>query len=282
MFRTGRPKARQSGIGPASKTARGETMTVDPISALEAQLHDAAQARIGGTHAATTPPTSHRRVRAAIGITLVAGAVLAGGATAAYRLIGDSDRDIPPRAERPQAQTPSPRMERNLSIIDRPREPDDALPPRGRSLLSKDANEPDYDGANPALSRRARVAVDGVGFWVVPGNDTVCIVASTGSAAAGGCAPTRIVLQGTFARSSGGTGFGLDPGEMVHYGIVPDGIERVTLETTEGDKSLPVQDNVWAVTAKFGSLDAVRFASVRIPISDPGPPPGAGDAAPSP
>jgi hypothetical protein len=166
-------------------------------------------------------------------------------------------------------------MNDSFAIIARPRTAADEMPPPARGVVVKGPG-PDYDGANPDLSRHAGAHVGKMDFWVVPGNDTICLVASAGQGGGGGCTPTRFALAGGYSHITGGTGFGTRPDDMVVYGLAHDGIDTVTLALSDGTREVPVVDNVWAAAADVTATGIVTVGGHRSKIEGPGPLPGSG------
>jgi hypothetical protein len=164
-------------------------------------------------------------------------------------------------------------MESHFGILARPRAADDAMPHAAGQVLTKEPGEGDYDGANPALARRAHLQVRRASFWVVPGNDTICLVVASGNSGGGGCATTRAALAGTYNRQTGGTELGTGPNEIIHYGLVPDGVASVTIQTTGESLRVPVRDNMWAIAARLGSVIGLTVGERHVKIDTPPPVP---------
>jgi hypothetical protein len=248
----------------------------DPVGQLERQLYSAAEHLVAAPVAPRRPSRKRPwRVQLA-GLVVIAGLGLTAGiAAGALSLIGRAGVEHSLRETRPMAEAPSQRMQQSFSIIEREGVAGDELPGAARNVVAKDPADPDFDGANPALARRSRAQVGDFRFWVVPGNDTICLVAAAGSAAGGGCAPTRVALSGSLIRQTGASTAGLRGGELVLYGIVPDGVTNVELETTTGRRTVPVVDNVWAEAALAGTVKSVTVGDSVTPIDAPPPPPPA-------
>jgi hypothetical protein len=222
---------------------------------------------------ATEEPTTVRDRRPRLTVALAATAVLlaGGAAAAAVSLVGSSDQPLPPRAERPQADVASPSMRTGFSITDRPRGSEDAMPSTARGVVTKEPGDPNYDGANASLSRLSGTHVRNTRFWVVPGNDTICVAAAAGPAGGGGCASTRTALSGGAHWEVGGDAYGISDDEMVYFGLAPDPVRAVTVETRTGDLEVPVVDNVWAVATPQRDISAVTVGTNRIDL-EPLPP----------
>ena len=156
---------------------------------------------------------------------------------------------------------PTPDETAILGILRRPRVSSDALPPYYSKVLP---NSPTGggDGVNIDLSRRAYGFPDGAAAWVIPGNDgTICLVAANAEAVqqageAGpalqhvpaaqdsvNCEPIAQVQTGW--PLSFGSGPGDTPGVFFTAGVVPDGVQSVTVQAAGGSVTMPVHDNVW-------------------------------------
>lgn len=165
-------------------------------------------------------PTAPRRVLAgALSTALLAGAVVVGSATAedAPDPVAASPIAAQPAAigavQADQAQT--------LRVLRRARRASDAVP----AVVATEIAGPERFGRNAALAR----AIDtptGRG-WVVPGDDTVCLVAADPvDGWATTCAPTSVV-------AAEGLTLGLADGDgSTAVALVPDGAE-VSVETDD-------------------------------------------------
>lgn len=171
--------------------------------------------------------------------------------------------DVPPPV------LPAPSIARDIrasfGVLRRPRRAADRLPAAGRRQLRPDPTVPDERGANPRFSRRAT----GQRIWVVPGRGTVCLVYIGGGMAGGGCASTEIARRGRLLRSVAGEGFGVARGRRLHYGLVPDGVRRVTLVDRDGRavREVPAADNVWSASAAEGVVRTVRVGDSEWPVA---------------
>lgn len=106
-------------------------------------------------------------------------------------------------------------------------------------------------GGNVSLARRV---VGGASpHWLVPASDgNVCAVASTGAT---GCqTAASIASEGTIGSTECGPGVPAD--KMVVWGVVPDGVDTVTLTSKQGSTQVPVSDNGWTTTVVRTPEDA--------------------------
>jgi hypothetical protein len=180
-------------------------------------------------------------------------ACLAGGA--AIATAGDDvDPASVPEAQAAQAEPVSAVPEeqaREIEQLDRPRNSDDALPKEWRDKLTADDQSDEHWGANPSLARRTAP-----GTWIVPGDGYVCVANATpGEGALGfGCATPDDVEKGLLAPAD------IDAnGNGVLTGVLPDGVDEVTLVNHDGaTRTVAVERNTYRA-AIDASLKEVRF-----------------------
>lgn len=138
-----------------------------------------------------------------------------------------------------------------IGELRRGRTTDDAIPSTWRQALADGDVANEHWGANPSLSRRTAP-----GVWIVPGDGHVCVVNATpGDGALGfGCASSGDVERGLLAPSDVDAN-----GNGVLTGVLPDGIEAVTLVDRDGStRSVGVARNTYR--AAIGpDLKEVRF-----------------------
>jgi hypothetical protein len=147
--------------------------------------------------------------------------------------------DSPTAAAPPIGASPSGALTDGYAVLRRPQRPDDALPgdlvPRAvvRSLH-----------LDLATSRRAR-AYHGVPVYVVLSDELACTYSTYNPV--GNCWPIPTVRAG-IAFASSICGLGTRKGEIVVYGLVPDGVRRVKLLRPDGqDSSASVKGNFFVV-----------------------------------
>lgn len=144
-----------------------------------------------------------------------------------------------------------PEQAESIEALRRDRTSDDALPLQWRGALTQGDAADERWGANPHLSRRTAP-----GVWIVPGDDYVCVAnSSPGEGALGfGCAANDDVKRGLLAPSD------VDQnGNGVLTGVLPDGVETVTLADRDGsERTVSVKHNTYR--AAIGpDLKEVRF-----------------------
>lgn len=191
-------------------------------------------------------------------VALTAAATVLGTLVLAQARNGGSSRgmqtkDAPPvrLGARPAVPSVPPRVAEDFAVLRRPREASDELSRSGRVVVN-DADIPNTSGSNGDLARDSRALSGGRRVFVVPGDDSVCLVLDTkgpgGEVAGGGCADLDAARSGRFVRS--GYGQGLAGGDNVLvYGLVPDGVSSVKIIDADGKaRTVPVKGNVYAAT----------------------------------
>ncbi len=152
----------------------------------------------------------------------------------------------PDREVRPRLVAISVEQADGFAILRRAQRESDRLTPGRWQALDQGA--PGHVGLNPALARRA--ATPAGDMWVVPGNGYLCL-ALAGCLT---CAPTesaakRGMITWTSRRATG---------QGIVRGLVPDGVEKITLVTANGASiAVQVSENV------FGAVLDGRFGSAR-------------------
>jgi hypothetical protein len=133
----------------------------------------------------------------------------------------------------------SEQLRATLAILRRPAVASDALPSTAREGLASL-----HLGADATRARRAFVSPGGVGVYVVPSEQGVCLVDSDLSEA--GCFPVGAVL-GSGATQSDDCSPTLPNGHTIEIaGIIPDGATHPTLILSDGSRRpLKVVDNAY-------------------------------------
>ena len=105
-------------------------------------------------------------------------------------------------------------------------------------------------GLNPALARR--VTTEAGDVWVIPGNGFICHLDENGM----GCNSTQVAV----AKGLVGWGSARPHEKTIVSGVVPDGVEQVTLISKRGTtKVAGVHDNVYGALLD-GFLTSIRFS----------------------
>lgn len=159
--------------------------------------------------------------------------------------------------------------EQAASVLERPRHSGDELPEEVTERIDAD---PRF-GMNPALSRLA-IASPSSSLYVVPANGHVCAALTVGVGASLSCPETVDLAAG---RSSAATVV-LPGGAIAIYGLVPDGVEAVTVKASRaGAEDARVSGNAYLAVVPGGAeLGSVSYDGpsgiVEFPIHDPSAP----------
>lgn len=191
-----------------------------------------------------------------------------GGGLALARALEDQpispDQWVEGKRVRPEPAI-APEQAAHLGILRRERTAVDALPTWDAYAATHSPMA--GNGVNPLLSRRARGFSEG-GAWLIPGKGTICLETANAAGVrqalqtmpAGASAPrenghVRGALGNTACAtnaeanegfSAGTAGSAQDPGVVATAGIIPDGVESVTVTLSGGGEvKLPVHENVY-------------------------------------
>lgn len=174
--------------------------------------------------------------------------------------------DSPPGEGVAQVTSVEPEAGEAVSTLEEPRTAGDEMPAEVAEAFDAEA---DF-GMNPDLSQRA-IGNTTNSVFLIPADDHVCVSLTVGEGAVIACPATDAVAEGT-------TGPGtvlLDGGSIAIYGIVPDGVESVTVETGE-TTSTPVEviDNAYYEVVSAGTvLRTLSYTgpsgAVEHPLRDP-------------
>lgn len=190
-------------------------------------------------------------------------ALLAVGAVGA---IAEGDDSNPPSDGPTMVTAVEPDAAEAAGILAAERTTADAMP----TEIAEDIGARADFGMNPGLSRRA-IANATSSLFLLPARGHVCAALTIGDGAAAICPPTADLKAGSGAA---GTAV-LKTGDIAIYGVVPDGIDSVSVETGSSDsREVAVEDNAYYTVVAAGTeLRAVRHAGpdgpVELPIYDP-------------
>lgn len=191
-----------------------------------------------------------------ISTVLIAAAVAAALAVAAVAENG-------PVSENPDsglvqvAETP-PEAVVAASVLGTARDAGDHLPDRLAEVLDRQAQF----GMNPALSRLA-VGETLHSVFLVPGNGHVCGVLTIGEGASTTCSKSAELTAGT----AGPATATVDGGAIAVWGMVPDGVEEVSVAA--GPESLEVEtgeNGYLAVLPAGAPVESVSYAGPEGPV----------------
>jgi hypothetical protein len=157
------------------------------------------------------------------------------------------DERRPDREVRPRLVAISGRQAESLTIMRRAQRESDRLTQSRWQALDQGA--PGHLGLNPALARRA--ATPAGDMWVVPGNGYLCL-ALVGCLT---CTPTESVARRGMITWTSRRAIG----QGIVRGLVPDGVEAITLVTTDDISTLvPVRENVYGAVLN-GPFESGQF-----------------------
>lgn len=194
------------------------------------------------------------------------GVLLATTSVAALAQSGDGSDHRRPGAGWPQAMSIEQEAEAAMAVLRRPRVATDSLPADVAERLDAHA---DY-GMNPELSRRSITGVSN-SLFVVPGTGYVCVALTVGEGANGTCAQTSDLVAGQTAAVT----VTLPGGPVGIYGLVPDGVDSVVVETGESSTTtIETANNAYFTAAPEDTvLRSVSYVgpsgTVEFPIYDP-------------
>jgi len=192
--------------------------------------------------------------------------VLISSAAVSVAAIADGDGNNPPGAEANQIVAIEPEAKEALSVLEGSRTPVDALPADVTHVMDVHS---DY-GMNPALSRLS-IGNATHSVYVIPADDHVCASFTVGEGANITCPPVADVANG----QAGPATVGLADNDIAIYGIVPDGVDSISVQTgTHDSTELSVQDNAYYTVVEAGTpLRTVSYVGpsgpVEFPIYDP-------------
>jgi hypothetical protein len=180
--------------------------------------------------------------------------------------IASTDESNPPSAGVPQITEIEPAASEAMSVFERARGSADAL---RADLAAKMDSHADF-GMNPGLSR---VSIGNAtnSLYAVPARGRVCAVLTVGEGANVTCPPTADIAGGQAAPAT----VVLATGDIAVYGLVPDGVDSVSVQTeTTESTAVATQDNGYYTVVPAGTrLRTVRYGGpsgqVEFPIYDP-------------
>jgi hypothetical protein len=193
------------------------------------------------------------------------GAVVAVTAVAAVAQDGDGTA-VAPGDDVAQVTTIEPAAKNAAAVLARSRASGDAIP---TEVVDQMNDHPRF-GMNPGLSRRAIGSLSN-SLYVVPANGVVCALLTLGQGANMNCPETSDLATGQSAPAT----VGLPGGAIGVYGIVPDGVDAVTVATDRsGSGTVKVVNNAFfTVFAAGTALKTVSYSgpsgAVEYPIYDP-------------
>lgn len=184
--------------------------------------------------------------------------------TAVAAIAQEGGDSLPPGQEAPQVTTIDEQALDAASVLRRARDTGDSLP---EELAGKIDARADF-GMNPDLSRRAVGGTTPV--YLIPADDRVCAAMTVGDGATVTCATTSDLAGGRVAPAT----VGLADGAIGIYGIVPDGVDSVSIAAGVNSTEAEVVDNGYLAVIPAGSaLESASYAGpsgpVEFPVYDP-------------
>lgn len=149
-----------------------------------------------------------------------------------------------------------------MSRLQRPRTTTDQMPADIARAIDAHASF----GMNPGLSRLA-VAQATHSVYVIPARGHVCAALTAGDGAALTCPRTNDVAAG----NAGAATKNVDGNAVAIYGLVPDGVETVTVETGESTAvSVDTDNNVYYTVVEAGTaLRSLSYTGPSGPVAWP-------------
>jgi hypothetical protein len=173
--------------------------------------------------------------------------------------IATGDDSNPPSDAQSQITAMEPEAKQAMAVLNRDRNAGDALP---EALAAKLDERSDF-GMNPGLSRLA-IGNATNSVYVIPANGHVCASLTVGDGANLTCPPTGDIATG----SVGAATVTLETGGIGIYGLVPDGVESVSLQTGASKSTRVVtEDNAYYTVVPGGTpLRSVRYTGPSGPV----------------
>lgn len=152
-----------------------------------------------------------------------------------------------------------------LAVLEQSRSAADALPAEYAERMAKRASF----GMNPELSRRA-IANTTSSVYVIPARGHVCASLTDPNGVTTTCQPTADIAEGRVGAAT----VNFEVGVAV-YGLVPDGVDAVSIQTRSGSRAVATEDNAYYTVV--GAGDRVKSVSyvgpsgpVEFALADPG------------
>jgi hypothetical protein len=156
---------------------------------------------------------------------------------------------VPPVSEAAPASSIEPTLSAAFALMRRPQTQADMIPASIQVAFSQ------ASGANPLLARRVSDSA-GEEAWLIPGNGSACILARVPRYGIGGavCVPADAARAGELDVQSASTQL---PGSELVAGVVPDGVDAVTLHLADGGAvAAPVSEDIYLALV-HGAIDSI-------------------------
>ena len=204
-----------------------------------------------------------RALKRNIPITAAVFASVAAMAVAAVAQSGESS----PGEGTPQITSIEADAKQAMDVLDTARTSSDAMPSAVAASIDEDAKF----GMNPDLSRESIETIS-ASVYIIPADDHVCSGLTLGGGVANlSCAETSDIAAGEV----GPTATTLAAGGIGIYGVVPDDVLSVTLNTgTTTSTTVPVDENAYFTAVPEGTvLRSLSYTGpsgvVEFPLHDP-------------
>lgn len=185
----------------------------------------------------------------------VIGALLA---VVAVGAVADGDDSNPPSRGHAQIQVVEPDAARALSVLTESRNAGDSLPTELAARMDRHAPF----GMEPSLSRIA-IGNATSSVYVIPANDHVCATLTMGEGANLSCPTTEDIANG----DAGPTTVGLEDRDIAIYGLVPDGVDSVSVRTAASSVEVEVERNAYYTVVPAGTaLQNVTYDGPSGPV----------------
>jgi hypothetical protein len=174
--------------------------------------------------------------------------------------------DDPPGSDVEQIAAIESEASEAMAVLATARDGGDALP----AELAEGLDERARFGMNPDLSRRS-IANMTNSLYAVPASGHVCAVLTLGDGANGICPSTAEIAAGEAPPAT----VVLDTGDIGIYGLVPDGVESVSVEIdgAEPEEAQVEGNGYYAVVDAETAIETVSYdgpgGPVEFPIYDP-------------
>jgi hypothetical protein len=196
-------------------------------------------------------------------VALIATALLAVGAVGA---IADRDESNPPGADQPQITAIESDAKRAMKLLREPRSAGDTL----RDDLAARMDRRASFGLNPDLSRLAiKNATHSI--YIIPAREHVCVAFTDPVGVGLICPSTDDVAKG----NAGPATAALETGGVAIFGVVPDGVDSVSVQTGASESiDVATERNAYYTVVPPGTpLRTVSYVGpsgpVEFPIYDP-------------
>jgi len=178
--------------------------------------------------------------------------------------VATDDESNPPSMGHTQVQTIESAAAQALAVLEESRIASDALPPGLAARM--DTHAP--FGMNPDLSRLA-IGNATNSVYVIPANDHVCVSLTMGDGADLSCPSTDDVAAGSVGPTTVDIGTGI-----AIYGIVPDGVESVSIQADGPPIAVETERNAYyTVVPPATALQSASYdgpsGPVEFDIHDP-------------